>query len=219
MKVDLHVHTYWSKDSLARPEQLLAWMHRRNVDVIAVTDHNEIEGAREMARLAPGAVIIGEEICTEEGEIIGLFLDEFIPSGLSPEQTVAIIHAQGGLAYVPHPVDLVRGSTITPDALLRVLPQVDLLEVYNARVVWPGRNRQARQLAEAHGLPMGAGSDAHRAQDVGLAYVDTPRFDDAASFLAALAQGQVHGRLIGLCGRLSATWARLVKGLQRRKGE
>jgi predicted metal-dependent phosphoesterase TrpH len=215
MKIDLHVHSYRSEDSLSAPDDLLVWMHRRGVDMIAVTDHDEIAGALETARLAPGSVIIGEEVRTNQGEIIGLFLRERVSPGRSPEETVAAIHAQGGLVYVPHPMDSTRGSTLARAALQRILPHIDLIEAYNARVPWPGRNREARRYAESHGLPMGAGSDAHRPQDIGLAFVEMSPFDDPTGFLAAVRTAQVRGRLTGPCGRLSTLRARLVK---RRQG-
>jgi predicted metal-dependent phosphoesterase TrpH len=215
MLVDLHVHSCRSKDSLSRPEELIMWMGRRGVDVIAVTDHDAIDGAYEAARLAPGAVIIGEEIRTDCGEIIGLFLRDHIPPGRSPEETVERIHDQGGLVYVPHPTDHLRGSTLTAVALERIVHDVDLIEVFNARVMRSVRNREARALAECRGLLMGAGSDAHRARDIGLATVDMPGFTDAESFLAALPHGHVSGRLTDLHGRLCAWRARAFKRVLR----
>jgi predicted metal-dependent phosphoesterase TrpH len=211
LKVDLHVHSYRSKDSLARPEELVHWMARRGLGAMAITDHDAIEGAWEAAALAPGAIIIGEEIHTSRGEIIGLFLQDYVPPRLSPRETIERIHQQGGLVYIPHPTDRVRGSTLAPDALLAVLPQVDLIEGYNARAMCGWVNRRAMVLARRHGLPVGAGSDAHRAADVGLAYLEMPPFRDAQGFLAALAEGRIHGRLTGLLGRLTALRARLAR--------
>ncbi len=219
MKVDLHVHTCHSPDSLARPEELVYWMARRGLGAMAITDHNAIQGARETAALAPGAIIIGEEIRTSRGEIIGLFLEEFIPPRLSPRETIERIHQQGGLVYIPHPTDRVRGSTIEPEALLAVLPQVDLIEGYNARVISGLVNRRATALAHEHGLPLGAGSDAHRAADVGLAYVEMQPFRDAHGFLLALAESRIQGRRTGLLGRLSSLRARWVKRAAQRRSD
>ncbi len=211
MKVDLHVHTHHSLDSLARPEELVHWMARRGLGAMAITDHNAIQGAWETAALAPGAIIIGEEIRTSRGEIIGLFLQEYVPPGLSPRETIERIHQQGGLVYVPHPADRLRGSALAAEALEAVLPQVDLLEGYNARVLCGCANRRAVALAREQGLLVGAGSDAHRAADVGRAYVEMPPFGDAPSFLVALAEARLHGRPIGLPGRLSSLQARLAR--------
>jgi predicted metal-dependent phosphoesterase TrpH len=211
MRVDLHVHTYHSSDSLSQPAAILRCMDRNGVDVVAITDHNAIDGAREVAALAPGRVIVGEEIRTSQGEIIGLFLKDLIAPGLSPRETVAAIHAQGGLVYVPHPVDRIRGSTLRRDALLSIIPWIDVLEVYNARVFCSTRNRMAREIAEAHRLPMGAGSDAHSAADIGLATVEMASFSDSAGFMRAIHDGRITGRLTGLVGRLSGLTARLAR--------
>lgn len=211
LKVDLHVHTRHSADSLTRPEELLAWMERRGIDRLAVTDHNSIEGAFETAALDPGAIIIGEEIRTTRGEIIGLFLSEFVPPELSPMATVDRIRAQGGLVYVPHPMDGLRGSALARDALEALVPHVDLIEGHNARVLSQRHNERAIGFARLHGLPIGAGSDAHRPQDLGLAYVEMAPFEDAAGFMASIVQGRIHGRLVGPMGRLSGVYARLAK--------
>ncbi|MBN1402642.1 MAG: PHP domain-containing protein, partial [Anaerolineae bacterium] len=203
MRVDLHVHTYHSADSLSRPAEILRCMDRNGVDVVAITDHNAIDGAREVAALAPARVIIGEEVRTSQGEIIGLFLRNWIAPGQSPRETVAAIHAQGGLVYVPHPMDRIRGSALTEDALLSIIPWIDVFEIYNARVYWQRPNRRAREIAVTHHLAMGAGSDAHRPEDVGLATVEMAAFVDAGSFMGAILEGTITGRLTGLCGRLA----------------
>ena len=217
IKVDLHVHTYRSGDSLARPEELVYWMARRGLGAMAITDHNTIQGAREVAALAPGAIIIGEEILTRRGEIIGLFLREHIPAQLSPRETIERIHQQGGLVYIPHPADRIGASPLEPEALLAVLPLVDLIEAFNARSLGRFLNRRAAALAHEYDLPMGAGSDAHRARDVGRAYVEMPPFRDARSFLEALSESRIHGRMVGLLGRLAPTHARFVKQRQERQ--
>ncbi len=217
MKVDLHVHSHYSQDSLARPEELVYWMAKRGLGAMAITDHDAIEGARETAALAPGAIIIGEEIRTSRGEIIGLFLQELIPPHLSPRETIERIHQQGGLVYIPHPTDRLRGSTLAPEALQAVLPLVDLMEGYNARALCNHVNRRAAALAREHGLPVGAGSDAHRACDVGLAYVEMAPFRDARGLLAALAESRIQGRLTGPLGRLSSLQARLARRAAQRR--
>lgn len=215
MRVDLHVHTYHSSDSLSRPDDILRCMDRNGVDVVAITDHNAIDGAREVAALAPARVIIGEEVRTSQGEIIGLFLRDWIAPGQSPRDTVAAIHAQGGLVYVPHPLDRVRGSTLKRDALLSIIPWIDVLEVYNARVFWPRPNLRAREIAVAHHLAMGAGSDAHRPEDIGLATVEMAPFRDVSDFIDNIRVGTIHGRLTGLCGRLAGVRARFARGRVR----
>ena len=138
-------------------------------------------------------VIVGEEVRTPYGDVIGLFLTERIPYVLPLEEVIARIRAQGGLVYIPHPFDPVRSS------LGRVLPAlcaegaVDIIEVFNAKISDPALNGRAVALARAFGLPGGAGSDAHDAPGVGAAYLDMPDFDGPASFLAALPHAQLSG--------------------------
>jgi predicted metal-dependent phosphoesterase TrpH len=195
MRLDLHVHTHYSPDSITTPAALIQAAQRRRLDGLAVTDHNVIEGALQVQEMAPFPVIIGEEIKTTEGEIIGLFLRERIPPRLSPEETIAAIRQQGGLVYIPHPFDRWRREAMGRRTLERIIDQVDALEVFNARVLIRQDNALALQVAGAHGLGMGAGSDAHTPYEVGRTYVEIDSFHDPVSFLAALRRGCVVGRL------------------------
>ncbi len=195
MKLDLHTHTYCSKDSLMQYPRIIKAVELSGLDGIAVTDHNELRGALELARLAQFLVIPAEEIKTSHGEIIGLFLHEWIPPGLAPVETVERIHEQGGLAYVPHPFDEVRGSRIRRDALEEVTPLVDVLEVFNARNAVPAFNVRALEYARRHNLLAGAGSDAHTYAEYGRAYVDIPPFEGPREFLESMRQGHWRGRL------------------------
>lgn len=195
MKIDLHSHTLCSKDCCNSYDRIVAAVRRSGMDGIAVTDHDEFRGALELKERAPFVVIPGEEIKTSAGEIIGLFLREWIPPGLEPLETVDRIHEQGGLAYVPHPFDEIRHSRIQRWALDLVSPHVDILEVFNARNALPKYNRRALDYAREHGLLAGAGSDTHTYGEYGQAYVDIPPFDDAQSFLRSMSEGTWHGRL------------------------
>ncbi len=195
MRFDLHTHTHHSPDSLSTPRAIIGAVLRRGLDGLAITDHNSIAGALEVGAVAPFTVIIGEEIKTTEGEIIGLFLSREIPARLSPEETIAAIHEQGALAYVPHPFDRWRSEAMGRRVLERIVGQVDAIEAFNARVLIPQDNTLARQEAAAHGLAMGAGSDAHTPFEIGRAYVEIDTFHDAASFLDALRHGRAVGEL------------------------
>jgi predicted metal-dependent phosphoesterase TrpH len=195
MKIDLHTHTFRSKDSLMRYERIIEAVPRAGLDGIAVTDHNELRGALELAQLAPFTVIPSEEIKTSRGEIIGFFLQEWIPPGLSPLETVERIHEQGGIAYVPHPFDEVRGSRLQRDALLEVTPHIDVLEVFNARNALPAYNARALEYARENRLLGGAGSDAHTYAEYGRAHIDIPPFEGPREFLESMRQGTWHGRL------------------------
>ena len=195
MKIDLHTHTFCSKDSCNQYDRIIDAVQRAGLDGIAVTDHNEFRGARELQQRAPFIVIPGEEIKTSAGEIIGLFLREWISPGLEPLETVQRIHDQGGLAYVPHPFDEIRGSRLQRWALDLVSPHIDILEVFNARNALPRYNRRALEYAERHRLLGGAGSDTHTYGEYGRAYVDVPPFGTATEFLAAMRRGTWHGKL------------------------
>src|SRR5579859_3850245 len=129
----MHGHTYYSKDSRLRPRAIVNRAQAVGMDALCITDHNEIDGAFEVAALGAMQIIIGEEVRTSEGEIIGLFLHERIDPGMSPEETIAAIRDQGGLVYVPHPFDSYRGSRLQTSTLERVVGQIDILEVFNAR--------------------------------------------------------------------------------------
>lgn len=195
MKIDLHTHTLHSKDSLSRYQGIVDAVHRARLDGIAVTDHNELQGAFELREIAPFLVIPAEEIKTSQGEIIGLFLRERIEPGLEPLETIRRIRDQSGVVYVPHPFDEVRGSRITREALDQIRAEIDLLEVFNSRNALPRFNRRALEYARRYRLLAGAGSDAHTYGEYGHAYIDVPQFSNADEFRAALPRGTWHGRL------------------------
>ena len=204
MKIDLHLHTEASFDCVVPLPELLERLTVRGINVQAVTDHNEIWGAQKLQALADERrkthpdtpqIIVGEEVSTLEGEIIGLFLSEQIPRDLSPEETVARIRAQGGLVLLPHGFDPLKKKRLKPEALERLAGEIDLVESFNARISRPKWNRAGAAWAEAHGLPKSAGSDAHTLADVGDAWAETP-FQDVstpAGLLAALRAGEVSG--------------------------
>ncbi|NPV07836.1 MAG: PHP domain-containing protein [Anaerolineae bacterium] len=216
LAVDLHVHTLYSKDSLSTLEDLIAAAQAVRLSGLAITDHNQIEGALRLRDAAPFAVIVGEEVQTAEGEIIGLYLERRIPAGLSPEETVAAIREQEGLVYLPHPCDRIRRSTLSQAAIERIIGQVDAVEVINARVLSSRQNAEAWELAERHGIAMGAGSDAHTPGELAGAYVLLPLCDltDASSFGNALRRARPMGGLNSPLVHLSSTLARLRKRLK-----
>ena len=199
IRADLHNHSYYSPDSIASPDALLRRAKRRGIDVLAVTDHNTTRGghvARELAaeRYPEVRVIVGEEVRTRDGEILGLFLEEDIPRDLSAEETLERIKAQGGVAGAPHPYDMFR-SGLDHVVLERIAPQLDFIEGLNARMVFASHNERAVKLAEAHGLPLSAASDAHSPREVGRAWVEMPDFGTPAEFVQSLKSGTLHGRL------------------------
>lgn len=192
MRVDLHLHTSASHDCSADPEQVFRQCRWLGLGPVFITDHDTIDGARALARAHPGAVVIGEEITTTRGELIGLFLSEAVPAGLSPEETVRQIKEQGGVAYLQHPFDTLR-SRLPLDAIERMAAFIDVVEVFNPRSD-DKANSAAEDLRDALGVPAGAGSDAHRLSDIGSAFVELAPFDDRDSFLRGLAGGFVVRR-------------------------
>ncbi|MFL5732522.1 MAG: PHP-associated domain-containing protein [Chloroflexia bacterium] len=218
VRVDMHCHTRLSNDSLNDPRKLVEAAAGRGIGVLCVTDHNGLANALELSKMddLPLRVIPSEEVKTSEGEIIGYFLSELVPKGLSPEETVKRIREQGGLAGVPHPFDTMRtGSRLTTAALDRLVDAglVDILEVFNARAARSADNETALRYAQVHGLPMSAGSDAHSLIEVGRAYVEIENFTTPAEFLANLRSGTVHGQLSSSLIHLTSTWARVVKAV------
>jgi glycosyltransferase involved in cell wall biosynthesis len=193
--VDLHMHTDHSPDCATPVEVLLATAKAQGLGAIAVTDHNEISGALDAAAKAEEfgvKVIVGEEVKTAtQGEVIGLFLTDRIPRGLSLEETVAEIHRQGGIVYVPHPFDRMHA---VPDYehLLAILDEVHAIEVYNPRVAIGTFNEEAERFAAKYRILAGAGSDAHVAQGLGSVRVRMPDFDGPEEFLSALAEAEIH---------------------------
>jgi predicted metal-dependent phosphoesterase TrpH len=199
--VDLHMHTDHSHDCETPVEVLLAAAEEAGLGAIAVTDHNEISGALEArekaarsgARGGRGAikVIVGEEVKTaSQGEVIGLFIEEKIPRGMTLEQTVAEIKRQGGLVYVPHPFDRMHA---VPDYehLLPVLDDVDAIEVFNPRVAIGSFNEEAVRFAAKYRIAAGAGSDSHVAQGLGSVRIRMRDFDGPEEFLQSLRDAEI----------------------------
>lgn len=213
-KVDLHSHTIYSKDCLTPTAALLARARAVGLDKIAITEHNRLDGALAAKRLDPNLVIVGEEIMTTHGEIIGYFLTEEVPRGLSPQETIRRLRDQGAAITIPHPLDSLRRSAMRLPNVLAVIDEVDGLEVLNARCVRPQDNAAAAQLARQHGKLITAGSDAHTLYEVGRCYTALPPFtDDAASFLTALKAAQPGGMISPFWTHFASTYARWRKRL------
>jgi hypothetical protein len=195
--VDLHMHTDHSHDCATPVEVLLATASEQGLGAIAVTDHNEISGAlaaREQAAAAGVKVIVGEEVKTAgQGEVIGLFIEEKIPRGLSLKETVAEIKRQGGLVYVPHPFDRMH-SVPDYEHLLTILDDVDAIEVFNPRVAIGAFNDEASRFAAKYRIAAGAGSDSHVAQGLGSVRIRMRDFDGPQEFLQSLRHADILTR-------------------------
>ena len=174
MRLDLHVHTRYSHDSAAPVRSVAERCRDAGLGLVAVTDHNNIRGALEVREMADIPVIIGEEIKSSEGDIIGLFLEEAVPAGLSPAETVRQVKAQGGVVGVPHPFDRVRPTALGRRALVSILPSVDFLEGYNGHTLFSADNRKGADFAAEHSVPTVACSDSHSAWELGRSYTEIP---------------------------------------------
>jgi predicted metal-dependent phosphoesterase TrpH len=211
---DLHMHTSWSHDCAVDPADLIMYAEANGLGAIAVTDHNAFGGALETVELARDhdlVVIPGEEIKTDgQGEVIGLFLQEEIARGLSFADTVAAIKAQGGLVYLPHPFDRMH-SIPEPATLQRHLAEIDVFEVYNARLLFEAYNDEALRFARKYNLTAGAGSDAHVLQGVGTGALRMRAFEDPDEFLRSLRSAQVLRRPRSLVYLQSLKWMAQAK--------
>lgn len=185
MKADLHIHTLYSKDCLTPLDKVLERALKRGLECIAITDHNEIEGALRLQEKSPIKIIVGEEIRTNRGEIIGYFLTERIKPGMSLGKTIEEIRKQGGLVCVPHPFDRLRTSKLAEDALQEIEQEIDIVEVHNARNVYEVDNRKAWSYAASRGKMFSVGTDAHWPWEIGRSYVNIADFTDVNSFKAA----------------------------------
>jgi predicted metal-dependent phosphoesterase TrpH/glycosyltransferase involved in cell wall biosynthesis len=192
---DLHMHTDHSPDCATPVDVLLDTAKRRGLGAIAVTDHNEISGALEARERANGIkVIVSEEVKTaHEGEVIGLFIEEKIPRGMSMKETIDAIHAQGGLAYVPHPFDRLH-SVPDYEHLLKLVGEIDALEVFNARVAVPAFNEEAARFAAKYRIVAGAGSDSHVPQGLGSVKIKMRDFNGAEEFIESLRDADILGK-------------------------
>jgi predicted metal-dependent phosphoesterase TrpH len=185
MKIDLHCHTEASYDCLIPVATIPDRCHQQEIRVQAITDHNEIWAAQQLKEaldaqwsgpgLPPLTIIVGEEITSNAGEIIGLFLTEKIEAGLSPEETVRQIKDQGGVVLLPHGFDPLKRWRLKPEARERIAAEIDIVETFNARISRLRWNRAAVSWAVERDLCLSAGSDAHTLADIGSAWVEAPR--------------------------------------------
>lgn len=194
LRVDLHTHTMWSGDSTTTPDEFAAAIGASGLDVVCITDHNAIDGAVELRDRLACRVIVGEELRTAAGEIIGLLLTQRVPMGISHVEAAKAIRDQGGVVYIPHPFDPLRRNL--NEAALYELAEADLIdavEVLNAKTSLSSLNRRAAEFAAEFGIVAGAGSDGHVPDALGAAYVEMADFATPMEFLASLANSTVVG--------------------------
>lgn len=209
LKADLHVHTEYSMDCVTPLEKIIRRCQEIGINCIAIADHGTIEGALKMQDLAPFTVIVAEEVLTPYGEIMGMFLKEAIPNGLSIEETIAQIKAQDGLVCIPHAFDIFRPSALGGKITAEIAEQINIMEVFNSRSPLLRSSTKARAFAEKYGIIKSAGSDAHTIDELGNAYVEMPEFSSRDNFLQALAKGRIIGRRTNPLNHFSSALARL----------
>jgi predicted metal-dependent phosphoesterase TrpH len=192
VRVDLHLHSSASFDCAIDPEQVARRCRRLGLGPIFLTDHDTIAGALRLRDGGNGQVVVGEEVMTSGGELIGLFLKKAIPSGLTPEATAREIKDQGGLVYLEHPYDSFRRH-LTEEAIEAIRDLIDIVEVFNGRADDPA-NRRADDLCEILGAASGAGSDAHSIPEIGITYIEMEDFQDAQDFLVKLRRATIVKR-------------------------
>ena len=184
IKVDLHLHSRFSHDSSTTLEALIARCKEVGLDRIALTDHNTAAGALQLAGIAPELCIVGAEMKTREGEVIGLFIKRELPAWRRPEELMDMIHDMGGLVYIPHPLDRER-SHFGEHRLVDLADRIDIIETYNA---WcsPSANQAAARIAAELGKVTATGSDAHGAHELGRSWMELEDFDGADDLLVKL---------------------------------
>ncbi len=215
LKADLHVHTEYSMDCSMSLGTIIERCREMAINCIAVADHGTVEGALEMQRTAPFTVIVAEEILTPHGELMGMFLKESIPSGLSVEQTIAQIRAQGGIVCVPHAFDVFRPSALNDKVIDEIAPEIEVIEVFNARSLLHRSFEKALTFAGKYNIAQSAGSDAHTEGEIGNAYVEMREFEGRDDFLQALARGKITGHRTNPLTHFASAWNKLKNRTRR----
>lgn len=219
IKVDMHMHSEVSPDSRMPAAVQARRIREVGLDVACATDHNSTLGGLRLREAADGfRVVVGSEILSRDGEIVGLFLEKDVPRGLSAEDTIARIRDQGGIVSVPHPFSRNRLGHIRRAALERVHDRIDAIEVFNAREAFASDNARAAAFAAEHGIRGAVGSDSHRPAEIGAAWVEMDDFTDRDGFLASLGGGSVSGSLSGVLVHVWTRWDVFRKRLDRRLG-
>lgn len=216
LRTEFHCHTIYSKDSLLQPQAMLAACQRKGIDRLIITDHNSIAGAIEAQRLDLQRVIVGEEIMTTCGEILAAFVCEEIPAGLEPGEVIQRLRAQGAFISVSHPFDHVRRGSWRLENLLKILPLVDAIEVFNSRCLAQTPNQQAQELARQYNLAGTVGSDAHMALELGQSTLLLPDFHNAQELKQVIRQAEAHTRPSSPLVHLNSSFSKWYKKLKRK---
>jgi predicted metal-dependent phosphoesterase TrpH len=215
VRVELHCHTRVSHDSLVPVDRYLSRCKKLGISKIAITDHNEIKAAITAKSLAPEMVIVGEEIQTSRGELLGYFMTEWVPPGLDPKETIDRLRNQGAFICIPHPFDPFRSKDWEPGDLEALAPYVDAVETFNARCMGNKPNLEAAFFAIEHRLLMTVGSDAHTLDETGNATLIMPDFLDAESFKTGLKSAKQLTESAPFYTHIFSTYAKIIRKLKK----
>jgi predicted metal-dependent phosphoesterase TrpH len=211
LRADLHVHTCYSKDCTTPLDQIIVNCLKKEINCLAIADHGTTEGARKLKDIAPFPIIVAEEISTPQGEIMGMFLSENIPSRIPASEAIRNIRDQGGLVCIPHPGDNIRSSAFKIEDLKQIIGDIDIIEIFNSRNCFPSTNNRAKHIAEQYKKFASAGSDAHILQEIGNVYIEMPEFSSKDEFLISLSQGNIKGHLANPFVHVLSTRNKFIK--------
>ncbi len=190
-------------------EDIIRRCRETGITCVNICDHDSVEGAFKLRELAPFKVIVSEEILTDRGEIMGMFLNERVPSHITLEDAISRIRAQGGLVGVPHPCDNLARFGLGATVMREIISEIDMIEVFNSRSPRAECSDTSLAFSKEHNLAASAGSDAHTIGEIGNAWVEMPDFNTSEEFLAALRAGRIRGRRANYLVHLASTWAKL----------
>lgn len=209
----IHCHSEYSRDSRLSLDRIIHACEQQGITTIALTDHNEIAGAQRLQQMAPDwlNVIVGEEVSTQQGDLLALFLQSRIPAGLSVDATIEAIHAQGGLAVLPHPFDRLRREAMGAEESERIAALIDAVETFNSRCIFPLDNTRALEFARRHEIVGIAAADAHTRLEYRSATMQIEDWETPAEFLANLRRAQSRLRYASTLVHVQTVWDKRIK--------
>jgi predicted metal-dependent phosphoesterase TrpH len=212
IKVITHTHTIFSQDGFITPSTFTKQCQKRQLDCVCITDHNTIQGAVEFSKSVGVKIVIGEEVETGEGDLVGLFLSREIVPGLGLEKTAIQIKQQGGLVYLPHPFDEFRKSSVKIADAERIKHLIDIIEIFNSRTFNSQYCKMAEKFASINNIAVSVGSDAHHPLEYKNAYVLMEDFDSPQSFLENLKKARLFARKCPLFLRVYIKGLKILTG-------
>jgi predicted metal-dependent phosphoesterase TrpH len=215
LKADFHIHTRYSMDCEMELEDIIKRCQKMEIDCVAITDHGTVEGALKMQEIAPFKVIVGEEVLTDYGEIMGMFLKETIPSNISVDEAISRIKDQGGLVCLPHPFDPLRGLTMDLEEVDKLAPRVDIVEVFNARSPINSTADKALDYALRHEIPATVGSDSHTLGEIGRTFVEIDDFNTPDQLLEVLKYGIISQHKASIFVHLFSTITKIKRKITK----